>query len=80
MPAVRQYADGGSAPKPPAFAALGQQDEKGVEADLSLPLWDVLDTLGLLLWRIGQCRQATRAPQQSSGVGDAVIAAVSPLL
>ena len=32
----------------------------------------VVSTLEPLLWRIGLCRQAPRAPQQSSGRGDAI--------
>jgi hypothetical protein len=37
------------------------------------------ESLDLLLWRVGLCWQAPRAPQQASCMGDAVIAAASPL-
>jgi len=33
---------------------------------------------GSLPWRIGLCWQATRAPRQSSGMGDAVVVAAAP--
>ena len=44
-----------------------------------MPMTSAAESLDLLLWRVGLCWQAPRAPQQASCMGDAVIAAASPL-
>jgi hypothetical protein len=70
----------GLRPKPRHFSLWANSMETAPQepSPRPLPTPSIVGSLESLLRRIGLCRQATRAPQQSSGMGDAVGTVASP--
>ncbi len=57
----------------PVHASRSAGDSLPVSFVCPLPPGVVAGNLNLLLWRIGLCRQAPRAPQQSGGMGGVAV-------